>query len=151
MYSSFLERTNAAQAILPVVTIGNSTVTGVVIDRQNYKSCAIEYSAGVTPSIPTGFTVALVLKDCATTNGTFAAYATVPTFGTASDLSAASTVKYQNIDLSGAKRYVLVEETLTFTGGSSPSNAHSVSLILGDALNEAPVFTGTNVGVLPLQ
>jgi hypothetical protein len=84
MYSSFLERTNAAQAILPVVTIGNSTVTGVVIDRQNYKSCAIEYSAGVTPSIPTGFTVALVLKDCATTNGTFAAFATVPTFGTAS-------------------------------------------------------------------
>lgn len=151
MYSSFLERTNAVQTILPVVTVGNSTVTGVAVDRQGWLSAGVEYTAGVCPSVPTGFTVALVVKDCATTNGTFAAYATIPTFGTAGGLSAASTVKYQNIDLRGAKRYILVEETLTFTGGSSPSQVGGVSFILGDASNEPPVATGTITGVLPLQ
>ncbi len=151
MYSSFLERTSAVQAILPVVTISNATVTGVVVDRTGYQSVGVAYSAGVCPSVPTGFTVALVVKDCLTTNGTFAAYATIPTFGTAGGLSAASTVKYQNVDLRGAKQYILVEETLTFTGGSSPSQIGGVDFIFGDATNEPPVQTGTLTGVLPLQ
>jgi hypothetical protein len=151
MYSSFLQRTASVQTILPVITIGNATVTGVAVDRQQFLSAGVEYTAGVCPSVPTGFTVALVVKDCATTNGTFAAYATLTTFGTASGLSAASTVVYQNVDLRGAKRYILVEETLTFTGGSSPSQIGGVTFIFGDALTEAPVSTGTNVGVLPTQ
>jgi hypothetical protein len=151
MYSSFLERTSAVQTILPVITISNATVTGVAVDRTGYLSCGVEYTAGVCPSLPTGFTVALVVRDCLTSNGTFADYATIPTFGTAGGLSAASTVKYQNVDLRGAKRWILVSETLTFTGGSSPSQIGGVNFIFGDASNEPPVQTGTNTGVLPTQ
>lgn len=151
MLSTFLERTNAAQTILPVTTVGTSTVTGVTVDRENYLSCCIEYSAGVCPSVPTGFTVALVLEHSTATNSGFVAWVTVPTFGTAADLSAASTVVYQNVDLRGANRYIRVKETLTFTGGTSPSQVGGVNLILGDSFTEAPVLAGTNVGVLPLQ
>ena len=151
MYSSFLDRTSAVQTILPVITISNATVTGVAVDRTGYQSCCVEYTAGVCPSVPTGFTVALVVKDCLTSNGTFAAYATIPTFGTAAALSAASTVKYQNVDLRGAKQWILVEETLTFTGGSSPSQVGGVNFIFGDASNEPPVQTGTITGVIPAQ
>jgi len=151
MFSSFLERTNAAQTILPVVTVGNSTVTGVTVDRQNYLSCALEYSAGVNPSVPTGFTVAIIIEHSTTTNSNFATWVTIPTFGTAADLSAASTVVYQNVDLRGANRYIRAKETLTFTGGTSPSSAHGVNFILGDAITEAPVLAGTNLGVLPTQ
>ena len=146
MFSNFLNKTNAALTILPVVTVGTSTVKGVAIDRTGYLSAAVMYNAGVCPSIPTGFTVALTVEDSVdTTDGNFATFATFPTFGTAADLSAASVQKYFDVNLRGAKKYIRVKEVLTFTGGSSPSQVGSVSFVLGDK-NIEPAGSATVLG-----
>lgn len=146
MYSHFFEKTNGVAAQLPVITVGNGAVNGVAVDRLGYLSCAVFYIAGICPSVPTGFTVALKVQHSdTTTSGDFVDFATLETFGTASDLSAASVAKYYDVNLRGAKRYIRTVETLTFTGGSSPSQLASIGIVLGDK-NVEPVANATVYG-----
>lgn len=146
MKSTFIERTTSVKQILPVITVGNGTVKGVGFDRTGYLSAAIVYAAGICPSVPTGFTVVLKVQDSADdVDGNYADFATVATFGTAADLSAASVVKHFDVNLRGAKTWVRVTETLTFTGGTSPSQLGSVCLVLGDK-NVEPVDSTTVYG-----
>lgn len=146
MFSNFLEKTQAVKQILPVITVGNGTVKGVGYDRTGYLSAAVVYSAGICPSVPTGFTVVLKVQDSTEdVDGSYADFATIATFGTASDLSAASVVKHFDVNLRGAKQWVRITETLTFTGGSSPSQLGCVNLILGDK-NVEPVGSTTVYG-----
>jgi hypothetical protein len=145
MYNNFTEKVTAVSAILPVITAGDGTVTSVAIDRAGYLSGAVVYHAGICPSVPTGFTVALAVTHCDTSGGTYTNFATIATFGAADDLSAASTIKYFDVNLRGAKRYIKITETFDFTGGSSPSQLGSVSVVLGDAKSE-PVGSTTVYG-----
>jgi len=133
MFSKFLERTNLAAAVLPVITVGTATVNGIAIDRNGYISAGLAYIAGINPSVPTGFTVALKIQHSALSGSGYVDFITsIPTFGTAADLSAASVAKYFDIDLTGAKQFVRVVATLTFTGGASPSAIWAAELVLGD-------------------
>jgi len=143
MFNNFNQKATIATAILPVITVGNGTVTGLAIDRTGYLSGAVVYHAGICPSVPTGFTVSLLITHCDTSGGIYTTFDTIATFGLASDLSAASTIKYFDVNLRGAKQFIKITETFTFTGGASPSQLGSVSLVLGDK-NVEPV-SGTTV------
>ena len=133
MYSHFIEKTNAVTGLLPVITVGNGAVAGVAVDRLGYLSCGLLYTAGICPSVPTGFTVAMKIQHSdTTTSGDFVDFATIETFGTAADLSAASVTTYWDVNLRGAKRYIRAVQTLTFTGGSSPSQLAAIAVVLGD-------------------
>lgn len=142
MISNFIERVTSVPTILPVTTVGSGAVVGVGVDRTGYLSAGVEYSAGICPSVPTGFTVALLVEHSAD-NSSWATFDTIATFGTAGGLSAASTVKYFDLNLRGAKKWIRITETLTFTGGTSPSQVGGVNFILGDK-NAEPVG-GTTV------
>lgn len=134
MKSSFLERTLGVAEVLPVITINTATVKGVAVDRTGYLSATLAYIAGINPSVPTGFTVATKIQHSdTTTDGDFVDFITsIPTFGTAADLSAASVEKYWDLDLTGAKKYIRSVTVITFTGGSSPSAIWAETFILGD-------------------
>ncbi len=147
MFGDFIQKTLGVKQILPVTTVGNSTVKGVGYDRTGYLSAAIVYAAGICPSVPTGFTVVLKVQDSTEdVDGSYTDFATIATFGTASDLSAASVVKYFDVNLRGAKQWVRVTELLTFTGGASPSQIGSVCLVLGDKNVEAVDSTSVVYG-----
>jgi hypothetical protein len=133
MKSAFLERTLSVPTSLPVVTVNTATVNGVGVDRLNYLSAALEFISGVCPSVPTGVVVAIKVQDSDSQGSGFADFiTTIPSFGTAADLSAASVGKYWDLDLTGARRYIRVVATITFTGGTNPSMVWSSAFILGD-------------------
>ncbi len=117
-----------------MITISTATVKGVAVDRLGYLSACLAYIAGINPSVPTGFTVATTVQHSdTTTDGDFVDFiTTIPTFGTASTLAAASVAKYWDLDLTGAKQYIRSVTVITFTGGSSPSSIWAEFFILGD-------------------
>jgi len=78
MYGNHIQRTLGVKQILPVITIGTSTVKGVGYDRTGYLSGSIVYAAGICPSVPTGFTVVLKVQDSADdVDGNYADFATI--------------------------------------------------------------------------
>lgn len=146
MYSDFLERTLGVTAFLPLTSTSSSAQNGVAVDRTGYLSAGLVVSAGINPSVPTGVTTAVKVQHSdTTTSGDFVDFATIETFGTASDLSAASVTKYYNVNLRGAKRYIRVVLTNTYTGGTSPSSVQSAVFILGDK-NVTPAGAATVYG-----
>jgi len=145
MYSDFLNKTKTVTGQLPVITVGNGAVNGVAIDRTGYLSASVVYSAGICPSIPTGFTAALKIQDSADGSTGWADFATIVTLGTAADLSAASVTASYDVNIRGAKKYIRTVETLTFTGGASPSQLASLTVVLGDK-NVEPVNVATVYG-----
>lgn len=144
MFSNFLNKNAAATGVLPVITVGNGTVNGVAVNRQGYLSVGVIYTAGICPSVPTGFTAALKIQDSADGSTGWADFATIATLGTASDLSAASTTQYFDVNVRGAKKFIRVVQTLTFTGGSSPSQLAAIAVVLGDK-NVEPAGASTTV------
>jgi hypothetical protein len=138
--SSFLERSLGVAEVLPVITINTATVKGIAVDRTGYLSARLDHIAGICPSVPTGFTVAVKIQHSVdATDGNFSDFITsIATFGLASDLSAASVQKYWDLDLTGAKAFIRSVTVITFTGGSSPSSIWSQTLVLGDK-NVEPV------------
>jgi hypothetical protein len=134
MYSKFLETTDPIVSTLPVTTTSSSAINGAAVDRLGYLSAGLLFQSGVNPSIPTGVVAALKVQHSdTTTSGDFTDFITsIPNFGSASDLTAASATKYYNLDLTGAKRYVRTVTTFTFTGGSSPSMIFTTAFVLGD-------------------
>jgi hypothetical protein len=134
MFSQFLETAVPVAEVLPIITIGTATVKGIAVDRLGYLSAVLEYIAGINPSVPTGFTVAIKVQHSdTTTDGDFVDFITsIATFGAADSVAAASVVKYYDLDLTGAKRYIRTVNVLTFTGGSSPSSIWAETFFLGD-------------------
>jgi len=145
MFSNFLNKTNAFTGILPVITVGNGAVNGVALNRTGYLSAAVVYTAGICPSIPTGFTAALKIQDSPDGSTGWADFVTIATLGTAADLSAASTTQYFDVNIRGAKKYIRVVQTLAFTGGTSPSQLAAIALVLGDK-NIEPANVATVYG-----
>lgn len=108
--------------------VAAGTRNGTGIDRATpggnlYMGCTLSATLGATTGTPTSFTANYKLQDSAD-NSSFADY--VPPGGVAADAATAqntvaSTIKEVDIDLSGARRYIRVVETIAFVGGTSPT------------------------------
>ena len=113
-------------------------VNGTGIDRmvaesgKGYLSCVLFVQTGAASGSPTAQTVDAKIQDSAD-NSTFADY-TDPTTAAAAaitQITADSTNREKDVNLSNAKRYVRVVLTVAFTGGTSPLWECNACLALG--------------------
>lgn len=118
--------------LAPQALSGSSEVLTSAIDTQaaGFVSGQLIATVGATTGTPTAASVALSLKHCATSGGSYTVFTPNET-GTASTLTLATTdtVRALNIDLRGAERYLKISATPTFTGGSSPTTLVAAQLV----------------------
>lgn len=108
------------------------TITGAAIDRTGFGSCVLHAANGVASGAPTGQTVDTKIQDSATSGGVFADFAG----GATAQLIADSTDAEVDIDLTGAKAFIKVIQTVGFTGGTTPKIPVSSTLALGGSITE---------------
>jgi hypothetical protein len=83
----------------------------------------------VTEGTPTSFTYDAKLEDSADGSTGWAALV-----GAAiTQIVAASTAGYKDVDLSSAKRYIRAVDVIAFVGGTSPKLNAAVAVVLGGA------------------
>lgn len=116
--------------------------SGTAIDRMGYRSAILAAKISSVTGSPTAAKLTVVVTDCDTSGGTYAAPADDRVLAVGGseypvDVSGTTEVNIP-IDLIGCRRYVKVTATVTYTGGSSPSSTAVYALALGDA-DKAPV------------
>lgn len=126
----------AAEAYLgtpPAAAKSDGAVNGTGIDRMpkgdtGFLSAKLIVNNGATSGTPTSFTNTCKVQDSAD-NSAWADL--VPTSGSASVVNAtASSVAEVNVDLSNARKYVRVVETIAFVGGTAPTLLANATLVL---------------------
>lgn len=133
MFHSAFNRVTPKTALNPQSISGTAAVNGNAIDRLNAQAMNIELLYGATANSPTGTQLAVKIQHGDASNLSDAAdFATVASLGATDANFTAGNVSAYGINLEGAKRYVRVVVTPTFTGGSSPALLLAVSAALND-------------------
>jgi len=119
--------------LAPQALSGSSEVLTSAIDTQaaGFVSGQLIATVGATTGTPTAASIALSLKHCATSGGSYTVFTPGET-NVATTLTLATTdttARAINVDLRGAERYLKISATPTFTGGSSPSTLVSAQLV----------------------
>jgi len=133
-------RAKAFFGTVPAAAKSAGTVNGTGIDRKpkgttGFDSCKVTISNGVTSGTPTSFTNTVKVQDSAD-NSSFADY-TPPTGSASAVNSTASSIAELDVDLSMARRYIRVVETIAFVGGTAPTLLANETL-LAFGTDEAP-------------
>ena len=99
---------------------------GTAIDRGSFSSCVLSVQAGAASGAPTAieFGAKLQHSDDGATDWTDYEGAEV-------ELTEASTIAEADVDLSGAKQFIRVVESLAFTGGTTPTLGTASQVVLG--------------------
>lgn len=151
MFHRSFQRIDAKTAFVPVAVSGSTAINGVVIDRLNYQGASLALALGATTGTPTGTQLAVKIQhDDAIGMGTVTDYVTVGTFGSASANFTSGDAIQKEINLEGAKRYVRVVVTPTFTAGTGPTVLTAGVLALEDATAEPVPSIASPVGVIAL-
>jgi len=136
-----IEQVKVVEALASVrLTPGAITQNGTVVDRKGFLSCKAILNVGITTSASTANQdiEAVLYHNTTTAAASFSAYLTASfsLLVTAADTAGASASSVDELDLSGAARYIQLHftGTNTTTGGVSASMA--AVFILGDAINE---------------
>jgi len=146
MKTDLLQNVKGYTGFVPVLLGGSSAVNGVIIDRRNFLSAYISLGLGATAGTPTGSQLAWIVQHGDASNlSDVSTYATLTALGAADANFTSGAAFNENVDLSGAKRYIRVVITPTFTAGTSPTVASAVAVILGDKAIQ-PADTGTVKG-----
>lgn len=125
---------------VPAAAKSAGTVNGTGIDRKpkggtGFDSAKLIVNNGATSGSPTSFTNTCKVQDSAD-NSSFSDY-TPPTGSAQVVNSTASSVAEGEVDLSMARRYVRVVETIAFVGGTAPTLLANASLV-GFGTDETP-------------
>lgn len=139
--SQFRNAGASDKVVLGVVPLNNAAgtragaagTTGV--SRVGYNSVTVVCSLGVTEGTPTSFTYNVEVRHCDTVGGTYADY--TPPEGPSgavtsaiTEATSASQVIEKDVDLSGAKEFILVSEVIVFVGGATPKLNSGVNLVM---------------------
>lgn len=134
--SDILIQRNIGSLIKPVASVrpqaATATVNGGSVDRIAHNlplSALMRTALGAVTGAPSSFTVQAKVQDSAD-NSTFADYAPLGTVIQGAVLAAANSDDLVPVNLSSARRYVRVVETIAFTGGTSPTIEIAADLIL---------------------
>lgn len=147
MFHRSFQRIAGKTALNPQTVSGSSAVNGNIIDRLGSTGGLLTLQYGATANTPTGTQLAVIVQHGDAANLSDAAtYVTVASLGTTSTNFTAGDAANYDINFEGAKRYVRVVVTPTFTGGSSPNILLAASLGLEDKDVEP---TGQSVIALP--
>lgn len=122
-------------ANVPVASAASATRNSAAIDRQNYLSAVLVATTGAATGSPTGIAVDAKVQDSADGSTGWADYVDPTTEATAAiaPVTAVNTLGKTNVNLSGAKRYIRVVETVALTAGTSPTIGIASHVILGGA------------------
>ena len=121
--------------IKPVVGVKPTDDTGTVIngaaiDRTGFESCVLHVATGVATGAPTAQTLDAKLQDSDTSGGTF-----VDIVGAAiTQIAADDGVAEVDVDLSIAKAFIRVVQTMVLTAGTTPRWPVKSDVILGGAV-----------------
>ncbi len=124
----------------PPAAASAGTRNGASIDRSpaggvTYHSATLYAASGAETGAPSARTLDAKIQDSADGSTGWADY--IPpgqaTVAAIAQITAANSEAEVDVDLSGAKRYVRVVETLGFTGGTSPTLGVQESVVLGGA------------------
>jgi hypothetical protein len=116
----------ARKAINPTNSVA-ATINGPAIDRRGFLSCVLHHACGAATGAPTSRTVDAKLQESAdgSTGWTDIAGAS------ATQLTADNSEAEKDVDLSGAKSFIRVVETVAFVGGTAPAIPVAATLTLG--------------------
>lgn len=123
---------DAGSGIRPVMAVvpqeaDAGAVDGVAIDRQGFLSCVVFHGCGEASGLPEAQKVSIKVQHADTADGTYADYATLSDL----DLEADKASGRATVDLTMAKRYIRVVQTVAFTSGSTPKIPVFATVILG--------------------
>jgi hypothetical protein len=142
MFQKLIQKVAVAVGLVPVKVAGSTAVNGEIVDRLGYNAAVVAVNRAAATGSPSAAVATYIVQHGAAANLSDAA--TFATLATGKDVSAAGAETYP-IDLRGAKRYIRVVRTPTFTDGTSPGYIEGCSVILGGK-NVEPADTAT---VLP--
>lgn len=125
----FAGKTSGIGAFPPQDVSGSTAINGTIIDRKGIGSAKLILERAVVGGAPTAAAFAVIIQHGAAANLSDAA--TFVTLETALDVLLAGLTEYL-LNLEGAKRYIRVVVTPTYTGGTSPSNITAGEILLGD-------------------
>jgi len=120
-----------ALSIAPVSTDGSADVNGSGVDRVGYYSGVVICSTGAASGSPSAQSVVFQLEE-SSDNSTFTAVS-----GATVTIIADDTLGELDVDLSARKRYlrVVCTDATALTGGTTPANFVTASIVLGGADN----------------
>jgi hypothetical protein len=126
---------NAGAYVKPVHALSPAassaaTRNSAAIDRLGFESAVLVVQSGATSGTPTTQTLDAKLQDSADGSTGWADYSPPQGSAAVTQVTAADTTARVNVDLSGAKRYVRVAQTVAFTGGTSPTLLNNAALVL---------------------
>ena len=116
--------------------VGNGSVVTAHVDRLGFDCARVAANLAVADPAPTSNTALIIVQ-----HDDDPAFGSPTTFATVRAASAdvkGGLVVDEALDLRGAKRYVRMSSTLTFTGGSSPAQKIALALTLAGA-QDVPV------------
>lgn len=111
------------------------TVNGTGVDRTGFRYAVLEAMTGAATGSPTTQTLDVKLQHSDTVGSGYTDFQPLGTAasGAVAQITAVNSRKRKTIDLFSAKQFVRVVTVTAFTGGSTPTLANSVSLILAGA------------------
>ena len=142
MQNNILQQVKSVGGHDPEQISGSSDIDSSYVDRLGFRYGSVAIQTGAVTGTPDAVTAAVKLLHCDTTGGSYTVFAT---FETVLDIKTAVLRKTYPVDLSGAKRYLEVRVTPTFTAGTSPKVFWSSQILLGDG----DIEPTNNVAVSP--
>jgi hypothetical protein len=133
---------------VPPAASAAGTVNGAGIDRmavtsgEGYLACVLKAHTGAATGAPTTQTLDVKLQDSAD-NSSFADYKPDgTTVAAVPQITAVNSENHVNVDLRNARRYIRAVAVTAFTGGTSPTLASAVDVILcGGAVQPTPSYS----------
>jgi len=121
----------AKLGIAPQQISGSTPINGGSIHRQGYQSCVLAAKSGVSTGGGTQGHVAKLQDSADGSTG----WADLSVGGAVQSvtLDGDSECKTLNVNLAGAKEYIRVVLTPTWTGGTAPTQQADVTVVLGGA------------------
>jgi hypothetical protein len=117
----------------PPVAAAAGVVNGTGIDRLGANFCVLESVTGAVTGAPTTQTQDVKLQHSDALGSGYVDFLPggVAAAGAVAQITAANSRKRKQIDLRGAKRYIRAVTTTAFTGGTTPTLASYVAVVLG--------------------
>jgi len=150
MVSNFRQRVFAGKtaglgALPPQAISGSAAVDGTILDRLNIGSAKLILERAVVTGAPSAAALAVIIQHGAAANLSDAT--TFVTLETALNVLLAGLTEYL-LNLEGAKRYIRVVVTPTYTGGTTPGNIACGEVLFGDYAEDPAIENETVYGVL---
>lgn len=121
------------QLATPILSTSTRTGVGQLFTPNELDDAMAIVNLGAVAGTPDSLTAVVTIEQSATLNGTYTVTDTFPT------ATAGAQVGSRGFKLDTAKPYVRAVVTLAFVGGTTPSIANSVSILVKSSVNSSSI------------